>query len=620
MPTLRNPATVRTPGGLRILQQHGQHGSHFAQAHATSEARQHGPKIPQTLAPVQAPSPAQATPHNGQNILSKHAPAKAMPLAQATPSGAGQLEQYVAQYAVAKSPLTVRATSQAAGGAGQHGQHVSQHAAAQAKLKAQEISASAARRAGQHGQRVSQHAPPKAMLETPFLIQFSSQQAVARTNMYYQEWLDFEDQSLAEERHAAEIRTTFIQAVHKSFPGCIPADIKLLDCGCGIGRDLKAFKDMGYYCEGFDPCLQIAAKARIRSGQNVHVADFGSISLPTRFHGAFCLASLYHVPRFQLSDALHNLNKHLETNGVLLVTMPPGEQDVLHSEGCWVNNMSPEESINVIEAAGFLVELPARNVEIFGYESTMLVARKAEGKRNRTGTCSTTDSDHKASESESETGVGSTATLESISAYSCCTAQAYADSVQAFAAMAANQPGAPSARNLFLQAVHAGFPECMPAQLRLLDAGCGSGRDLESFKRIGYACEGFDPCDNFVKAATAASCCTVHCCHFENLDLPQRFHGIFCMASLYHVPRSRLVASLQNLSRHLVQGGALLVTIPRGPPYLDRQEPDGRWINFMAAEDVIKHINLVSDLSILHLVDDFKIYSGSWILAIAQKK
>jgi len=443
---------------------------------------------------------------------------------------------------------------------------------------------------------------PTAIRKPCFGIQVSSASAVAKTNQYYEAWSDFESCSLAEEKIAHKIRETFLQAIHTAFPGRRKSDLKILDCGCGIGRDLAAFGDLGYDCQGFDPCPRLVAKARSRSGQQVHTANLGSINLPTRFHGAFCLASLYHVPRVRLAAALLKLSEHLVKDGVLLVTMPPGQQDLLHPDGCWVNNMPAEELTEFLTAAGFHVVASPTSVDIFGYESTLLVARNwgvIQPGRLPSGPSSGPSTN---------------------SAYVKESAKAYAASVPAFSDMAERQSTAKHARDLFLQAVHDSFPHFAPSSLRLLDAGCGSGRDLASFRRMGCACEGFDPCQSFVQAASETSACAVHLCHFENLNLPRKFHGIFCMASLYHVPRSRLVPCLQNLSRHLLKDGILLLTIPRGPPYLDRPEPDGRWLNFMAPEEVIARVNSVTDLALVHLEEDFKIYSGKWILGIAKKR
>merc|ERR1712187_821406 len=115
------------------------------------------------------------------------------------------------------------------------------------------------------------------------------------------------------------------------------------------------------------------------------------------------------------------------------------------------------------------------------------------------------------------------------------------------------------------------------------------------------------------------SACTVHPCHVENLDLPPFFRGIFCLCSLYHVPRARLTASLQNLSRHLVNGGVILFTIPSGPPYLDRENEHGQWNNYMGASILVKHVNAIGGLKLLHIDESFQIYTGLWNLIIAQK-
>jgi len=198
--------------------------------------------------------------------------------------------------------------------------------------------------------------------------------ALPETTKYYDTWGDF---ALVAEREAAQAshaRTVFLDAVTATFRGRSYSELRLLDGGCGTGRDVDAFKRLGYVCEGFDPCQGFVQQARARSGCTVHVADFESFNVPARFHGVFSLASLYHVPRARLVAALQNLRRHLEPGGVLLVTMPLGQKDHLHPEGCWVTNMTPDDFASCISAAGFSNPQVHNDFAMYGYKSTMIVA------------------------------------------------------------------------------------------------------------------------------------------------------------------------------------------------------------------------------------------------------
>ena len=71
----------------------------------------------------------------------------------------------------------------------------------------------------------------------------------------------------------------------------------ILDFGCGPGRDLKAFKDLGHEPVGLDGSARFAAMARDYSGCEVLEQDFLRLDLPAgRFDGVFANAALFHVP------------------------------------------------------------------------------------------------------------------------------------------------------------------------------------------------------------------------------------------------------------------------------------------------------------------------------------
>jgi SAM-dependent methyltransferase len=107
--------------------------------------------------------------------------------------------------------------------------------------------------------------------------------------------------------------------------------------------------------------------------------------------------------------------------------------------------------------------------------------------------------------------------------------------------------------------------------LRILDFGCGPGRDLGAFLELGQVPVGLDGCEAFVAHARAHTGCEVLHQNFFELALGERrFDGVFANASLFHVPRALLPGVLAELLRVLVPGGVLFCSNPRA--FTDYQE------------------------------------------------
>lgn len=102
------------------------------------------------------------------------------------------------------------------------------------------------------------------------------------------------------------------------------------------------------------------------------------------------------------------------------------------------------------------------------------------------------------------------------------------------------------------------------AQLRLLDFGCGPGRDLLALTAMGHIVTGLDGSPVFANMARAHSGCSVLQQNFLELELGERrFDGVFANASLFHVPRAELSRVLGELFTCLVPGGVLFCSNPR---------------------------------------------------------
>lgn len=124
---------------------------------------------------------------------------------------------------------------------------------------------------------------------------------------------------------------------------------ELLDLGCGPGRDLKTFRELGHHPTGLEGSARLAAMARDYSGCSVLEQNFLALDLPdARFDGVFANAALFHVPSLALPEVLKKLHATLKPGGVLFSSNPRGDNQegwsgerygVFHDWPAWRNFM-----------------------------------------------------------------------------------------------------------------------------------------------------------------------------------------------------------------------------------------------------------------------------------------
>lgn len=107
-----------------------------------------------------------------------------------------------------------------------------------------------------------------------------------------------------------------------------PPPFSILDFGCGPGRDLKTFADMGHVAVGLEGAPRFVGMAREYSGCEVWEQDFINLKLPPAyFDGVYANAALFHVPTQALPRVLLELKATLKPGGVLFSSNPRGNNE-----------------------------------------------------------------------------------------------------------------------------------------------------------------------------------------------------------------------------------------------------------------------------------------------------
>lgn len=141
------------------------------------------------------------------------------------------------------------------------------------------------------------------------------------------------------------------------------------------------------------------------------------------------------------------------------------------------------------------------------------------------------------------------------------------------------------ARNRFLSHVHTGR--------HVLDAGCGSGRDIAAFMDAGYRVTAFDASKELVDRATKHAGITVLHMTFEEIAWTSEFDGIWACASLLHVHQSNLVKVMTKLSMALRPHGVLYGSFKYGEGEVQR---DGRTFTNQTEETLGDSMKTVPNL------------------------
>ena len=132
------------------------------------------------------------------------------------------------------------------------------------------------------------------------------------------------------------------------------APFRILDLGCGPGRDLRVFALRGHAPIGLDGTARFVQMAHDYAGVEVWEQDFLALDLPdAAFDGIFANAALFHVPGRELSRVLRELRASLRPRGVLFTSNPRGSNEEGWRQGRYAAYHDLERWRSFVIEAGF---------------------------------------------------------------------------------------------------------------------------------------------------------------------------------------------------------------------------------------------------------------------------
>ncbi len=104
---------------------------------------------------------------------------------------------------------------------------------------------------------------------------------------------------------------------------------RILDLGCGSGRDSRYFISRGFDVTPVDGSPEMCRRAAALTGRNVREIKFEDLDYDGVFDGVWACASLLHVRKDEMNGILSRVSRALRPDGVLYISFKYGDGERL---------------------------------------------------------------------------------------------------------------------------------------------------------------------------------------------------------------------------------------------------------------------------------------------------
>lgn len=165
------------------------------------------------------------------------------------------------------------------------------------------------------------------------------------------------------------------------------------------------------------------------------------------------------------------------------------------------------------------------------------------------------------------------------------------------------------------------FLKHLPTCGKLLDLGCGSGRDSAYFSSLGFEVTAADGSEELCKRVKEHYGIPALCIKFEELSFAAEFDAIWACASLLHVKKADMPDVMERVSAALKSGGVLYASFKYGS---EERNSGGRFFNDYTEQDLDTLLTTENHLTLLEyrITEDVRPdRSGErWLNFIAKKQ
>ncbi len=121
-----------------------------------------------------------------------------------------------------------------------------------------------------------------------------------------------------------------------------------------------------------------------------------------------------------------------------------------------------------------------------------------------------------------------------------------------------------STLNVDFSGVQNKFAELFPLGSYILDFGCGSGRDSKFFVDKGFKVDAVDGSSELCKIAEKTAGIPVKNMLFSDLDVVEKYDGIWACSSILHLPKEELKDVIHKMFRAVKDGGYIYTSFKYG--------------------------------------------------------
>ena len=139
------------------------------------------------------------------------------------------------------------------------------------------------------------------------------------------------------------------------------------------------------------------------------------------------------------------------------------------------------------------------------------------------------------------------------------------------------------------------FTKMLPVGSRILDFGCGSGRDTKYFLEKGYRVEATDGSSELCKLASAFTGIEIKEMLFQDLDARGKYEGIWACSSILHLPKKELLPVIRKMCDALKNNGVIYTSFKYGD---FEGERNGRYFTDFTEDTFDKFIKVIPELTI----------------------